>query len=273
VAIGAVAACSGQSGTGIGASSGDDGGGSSGNGSSGSGGGNGSGSSTGGASSSSSGTGSSSGSGSSSGGSTSSSGVSSSGSSSGGSSSSSSGSSGAATDAGAAIDSGPIGCGDAGLYNPGSPNAADVASFQQHNLDDVNMYRAMMNLTPLVLDSALSAFALTGSEELACDHTPHGHFIAESMGNPPPLFSMGFNTMAGENQGDPNGWRVLSTDATTNEDMQIDQIMLDMFDEGPPGDAGEHGHYENIMSTEFTKFGAGLIEVDGMLYLTNDFSN
>jgi hypothetical protein len=268
VAIGAVAACSGQSGTGIGASSGDDGGGSSGNGSSGSGGGNGSGSSTGGGSSSSSGTGSSGSSGSSSGGSTSSSG-----SSGGASSSSSSGSSGAATDAGTAVDSGPIGCGDAGLYNPGSPNTADVTSFQQHNLDDVNMYRAMMNLTPLVLDSALSAFALTGSEELACDHMPHGHFIAESMGNPPPLFSMGFNTMAGENQGDPNGWRVLSTDATTNEDMQIDQIMLDMFDEGPPGDAGEHGHYQNIMSTEFTKFGAGLIEVDGMLYLTNDFSN
>jgi hypothetical protein len=137
----------------------------------------------------------------------------------------------------------------------------------------VNMYRAMMNLTPLTLDATLSAFALTGSEELACTHTPHGHFIAESMGNPPPLFSMGFDTMAGENQGDPNGWRVLSTDATTNETMQIDQIMLDMFDEGPAGDAGEHGHYQNIMSTEFTKFGAGFVEVNGMLYLTNDFSN
>jgi len=166
-----------------------------------------------------------------------------------------------------------VGCGDAGLYNPGASNPADVASFQQHNLDDINMYRATQSLTPLVLDATLSAFAMTGSEELACDHMAHGHFIAESMGNPPPLFSMGFRTMAGENQGDPNGWRMLSSDPTTNETMQIDQILQDMYDEGPPGDAGEHGHYQNIMSTQFTRLGVGLLEVNGMLYLTNDFSN
>jgi hypothetical protein len=131
------------------------------------------------------------------------------------------------------------------------------------------MYRAMMNLTPLVLDSTLSAFALTGSEELACNHMAHAHFIAE--GNA--IFSMGFRSMAGENQGDPNGWRVLSTDPTSNETMQIDQIMQAMFDEGPAGDAGEHGHYENIMSTQFTRVGVGLVEISGKLYLTNDFSN
>lgn len=131
------------------------------------------------------------------------------------------------------------------------------------------MYRAMMSLKPLVLDSTLSAFALTGSEELACNHMPHGHFIGE--GNA--IFSMGFRTMAGENQGDPNGWRVLSSNATTNETMQIDQIMQAMFDEGPAGDAGEHGHYQNIMSTQFVSVGVGLLEINGMLYLTNDFSN
>jgi hypothetical protein len=85
---------------------------------------------------------------------------------------------------------------------------------------------------------------------------------------------MGFNTMAGENQGDPNGWRVLSaSDPVANEEMQIAQILQAMFNEGPPGDAGDHGHYQNIMSSSFTKVGIGLIEVNGKLYLTNDFSN
>ncbi len=85
---------------------------------------------------------------------------------------------------------------------------------------------------------------------------------------------MGFTSMAGENQGDPNGWRVLSASCpTSNEEMQITQIMQAMFNEGPAGDAGDHGHYENMMSTSFTRVGVGLIEVSGKLYLTNDFSN
>ena len=45
-----------------------------------------------------------------------------------------------------------------------------------------------------------------------------------------------------------------------------------MFDEGP-GTGEAHGHYENMMSTTFTRVGVGLVEVGTMLYLTNDFSN
>jgi uncharacterized protein YkwD len=134
----------------------------------------------------------------------------------------------------------------------------------------LNMYRAMKSLPPLTLDPTLSAFALAGSQELTMDHSPHQHFI--NAGNS--IFTMGFNTMAGENQGDPNGWRVLSaSDPVANEEMQIAQILQAMFNEGPPGDAGDHGHYQNIMSSSFTKVGIGLIEVNGKLYLTNDFSN
>jgi hypothetical protein len=87
------------------------------------------------------------------------------------------------------------------------------------------------------------------------------------------IWTMGFTSMAGENQGDPNGWRVLAPDdPTSNEEMQIAQIQQSMFDEGP-GTGEAHGHYENIMSTAFTRVGVGLVEVDNMLYLTNDFSN
>jgi uncharacterized protein YkwD len=152
----------------------------------------------------------------------------------------------------------------------GADAAADALSFQQYNVMIINMYRSMGGLPALTLDSELSAFALAGSQELTQDHTPHAHFMNAGSS----IWTMGFTSMAGENQGDPNGWRVLSTtNPTSNEEMQIAQIMQAMYDEGPPGDAGEHGHYENIMSTSFTRVGVGLIEVSNELYLTNDFSN
>jgi|HubBroStandDraft_2_1064218.scaffolds.fasta_scaffold400297_2 uncharacterized protein YkwD len=133
----------------------------------------------------------------------------------------------------------------------------------------LNMYRAMMSLTPLTLDSQLDAFALAGSQELMTDHMPHQHFINAGNG----IWTMGFNTQAGENQGDPNGWSILSpSDPTANEEMQIAAILQAMFNEGP-GTGEAHGHYENIMSTAFTRVGVGLVEVNSHLYLTNDFSN
>jgi uncharacterized protein YkwD len=135
------------------------------------------------------------------------------------------------------------------------------------------MYRATQNLPPYVLDPTLSTFALAGSQELMTDHMPHQHFITNENMLQNFGFGTGSNLAAGENQGDPNGWSVLSSDPTQNEMKQIAAIILAMFDEGPAGDAGEHGHYENIMSTQFTRVGVGLIEVSNQLYLTNDFSN
>jgi hypothetical protein len=104
------------------------------------------------------------------------------------------------------------------------------------------------------------------------DHMPHQHFMnAISAGT---LFSSGFTSQAGENQGDPNGWRQLSMDPTANEMMQIDEIQQSMYDEGP-GMGEAHGHYNNIMnvSGNYTRLGVGLLMVDGQLYLTNDFSD
>ncbi len=146
----------------------------------------------------------------------------------------------------------------------------DSLFFQQYNLSIINAYRATLSLPPYTLDAQLSAFSLAASQELSVDHLPHQYFI--NAGNS--IWTMGFTSMAGENQGDPNGWRVMSAScALTNEEDQITQILQAMFAEGPPGDAGDHGHYENIVSTSFTRMGVGLVEVSGKLYLTNDFSN
>lgn len=221
-----------------------------------------------GGSGSSSGAASSSGSGSSSGASSSGSG---SGSSSGssGASGSSSGSSGGGSGSSSGSSSGSGSGGNSGAADGGT---SPFDQFQQHNLDVVNMYRAMGGVPPLKLDTQLSAFALAGSQELSMDHMPHQHFINAS--NDGTLWTSGFVSQAGENQGDPNGWPMASTDPTTNEMEQIDQIIKAMYDEGP-GTGEAHGHYNNIMnvSGNYTRLGVGLLEVSGMLYLTNDFSD
>ncbi len=142
--------------------------------------------------------------------------------------------------------------------------------FQHHNLDVINKYRAGKGVAPLVLDAKLCTFALAGSKELTQDHTPHQHFI--DAGNNGTLWTSGFTTSAGENQGDPNGWTKLSNDPTTNELDQIDSIQLAMYNEGP-GQGEAHGHYMNMMNTKFKRVGVGLVEVSGHLYLTNDFSD
>jgi uncharacterized protein YkwD len=179
-------------------------------------------------------------------------------------------------------DSGKPSSNDAGttLHDSGTPPTQDAGGgfdagdgfdqFQHHNLDVVNMYRAKLNVAPLVLDAQLCTFALAGSQELTQDHTPHQHFI--TAGNNQTLWTSGFNTQAGENQGDPNGWYKMSTNAVTNELDQIDDIQLQMYNEGP-GTGEAHGHYMNMMNSKFKRLGVGLIEVNSELYLTNDFSD
>jgi uncharacterized protein YkwD len=152
----------------------------------------------------------------------------------------------------------------------GSNNNSPFDQFQQHNLAVVNQYRATLNVAPLVLDTKLCTFAYAGSVELSQDHSPHQHFI--NAGNNNTLWTSGFNTQAGENQGDPNGWYVMSNNPTTNELDQIDDIQKQMFNEGP-GTGEAHGHYMNMMNSKFKRLGVGLLEVNGSLYLTNDFSD
>jgi hypothetical protein len=88
------------------------------------------------------------------------------------------------------------------------------------------------------------------------------------------IWTDGFKTMAAENQGDPNGWpELVQGDETKNELAQIDAIQKAMFAEGP-GSGEAHGHYTNMMSSKYHRFGVGLVRAaGGKLYLTNDFSD
>src|ERR1700690_427122 len=158
---------------------------------------------------------------------------------------------------------------DAATQDTGTPpveagfDAGDgFDQFQHRNLDDVNAYRATLSIAPLTLDAQLCTFAYAGSTELSSDHSPHQHFI--TAGNDNTLWTSGFKTQAGENQGDPNGWYVMSTNGTTNELDQIDDIQKQMFNEGP-GTGEAHGHYENMMNAKFKRLGVGLLEVSGEL--------
>jgi uncharacterized protein YkwD len=136
--------------------------------------------------------------------------------------------------------------------------------FQQHNLASINQYRATKGLAPLVLDLALSTFALAGSDELSKDYMPHQHFI--NAANDGSLWASGFRGSAAENQGYAN-----SGGPVESELEQVDDIQLGFFNEGP-GDGEAHGHYMNMMNASFTRVGVGLLMVGDRLFLTNDFS-
>ena len=164
-------------------------------------------------------------------------------------------------DAGSAPDSHVIDAGDAALPSDG------FDAFQHHNLDAINAYRTAAGRPPLTLDAKLAAFAIAGSQDLAQTHSPHRHFSRASSNGT--LFSSGgFNGSAAENQGDPSGWTQLSQDPTVNEMGQIDAILEFMMAEGRGG-----GHRDNMMSSTYQRLGVGLVEVQGELYLTNDFSD
>jgi Cysteine-rich secretory protein family len=174
---------------------------------------------------------------------------------------------------GAATEQDAPGGGDATAGD--SADDQPYTQFQVQNLDVVNMYRATLNVPPLVLDHELCAFALAGSQELSMDHMPHQHIIDAINDNT--LMQYGFGSAVAENQGDPDGWMRLALDPTTNETDQVNATLQSMFDEGPPdagGDAGgDHEHYVNMMNPVYTRLGVGLLEVGGLQYLTNDFSN
>lgn len=149
---------------------------------------------------------------------------------------------------------------DAPAEPPGTGALGSPA--QEHNLRGINAYRRRLGLTPVVLDAGLSAFALEGSQALLRERRAHGNFRRAARSGA--LFRVhGFTGHACENQGDPNGWpRAASVEA------QIDDILRAMWREGPGG-----GHYDNLANPRLRRVGIGLlVTADGLLYLTNDFS-
>ncbi|HEY8078663.1 MAG TPA: CAP domain-containing protein [Labilithrix sp.] len=135
----------------------------------------------------------------------------------------------------------------------------------RHDLQVVNAYRAKHGRAPLVLARRLSTFAHAGSVELRSNHVPHAHFLAAAKNGS--IWNDGFRHLAGENQGDPNGW------PAEDQTKQIDEILAEMYAEGP-GKGEAHAHYENIENPKFTRLGVGFAkDASGKLYFTNDFSD
>ena len=126
----------------------------------------------------------------------------------------------------------------------------------QHNLNQLNAYRAKAGAQALQLDPKLNQFAQKGSLELKQNHQPHGHFQRVD------VFESGFSGGAAENQGDPNGWPIRGGLNAT-----IDAILQAMINEGPGG-----GHHDNMLNPKFRRVGIGLVVDGDKLYLTNDFS-
>jgi uncharacterized protein YkwD len=143
---------------------------------------------------------------------------------------------------------------------PADPMPGDA--LVRHNVERLNQYRSAHGAAPLVYDAKISAFAYEGSRQLSRDHSPHAHFAAHSEGAP------GFGTHTAENQGDPNGVPPQGGDRVASGKRQIDILLKLMMDEGPGG-----GHYENMINRKYRRIGIGLYEENGVLYLTNDFSD
>ena len=129
----------------------------------------------------------------------------------------------------------------------------------QHNVDQLNMYRAQAGVAPLVLDDQLSMFSTTASMQLESTGQAHGYFMQQAQSGA--LWGQGFCGSAAENQAP--GWPV-----NGDEDATIDAILKAMMDEGPGG-----GHHDNILAASSTRVGVGLVvDAQQQLWFTNDFS-
>jgi uncharacterized protein YkwD len=131
-------------------------------------------------------------------------------------------------------------------------------AFQLYNLDYLNCYRCAAQLPPYRLDRGLSDFSIAASTEYSQDHNPHAYFISHAI-------SLALTYGGGaENQGPSNGVFSMDADPTASEFKQI-ELVVDLWY------GSNDGHYGNMMSTEYTRLGSGLVEVGGLLYMTNDF--
>jgi hypothetical protein len=128
----------------------------------------------------------------------------------------------------------------------------DLDELRQYTLDLMNGLRRYQRRSPLELDPALNTFAQEGSIQLSIDHRPHAHFESEAR-----RCDCGAEA---ENQGSPDGW------PPGPPDTQITEMLRGMRHEGPGG-----GHYDALMSPEWTRVGVGILNPGSRMYFTTDF--
>jgi uncharacterized protein YkwD len=130
---------------------------------------------------------------------------------------------------------------------------AGSADVLQRCVDDINSYRATINVPAYTRSSSLEAFAATGAESDGQSGSPHGHFISTNGGN---------GVAFAENE--VPGWPLAQYGSVSDI---LDQGMLMMWAEGPGG-----GHYDNMASTQYTQAGCGTYTTsDGNVWITTDF--
>lgn len=163
-------------------------------------------------------------------------------------------------------DPGGSACNPPTIAPPANEGAAVGAASYTYCLNYLNQVRLADNgaLTPFTRTSELDAFAQNAARDLLITGTAHQYFSAYN----PSCCSPGFNTMCAENQ----GYAGFGANADTFIQNMIDGMMAEktLYPVGHP----DRGHYETIVNPGLTKVGIGLVwRNDGMLYLSNDFSN
>jgi uncharacterized protein YkwD len=149
------------------------------------------------------------------------------------------------------------GGGAAGGGGSGTGGTAD--QHQQHNLDTLNMYRAVAGVGPLTIDDRLNDFSTAAAMDLEATGQAHRYFM--QAGSSGAIWQDGFCNSAAENQAP--GWPI-----NGDEDAVIDAILKAMMDEGPGG-----GHHDNILAASSTRVGIGLVvDAQNHLWFSNDFS-
>jgi uncharacterized protein YkwD len=125
---------------------------------------------------------------------------------------------------------------------------------KQHSLDVINALRATKGLTALTLDaSALSDYALVGTQQFSAGGQPHAHFQANA-------YPAGYGGARAENQGLANGFGSVG--------QNIDQILQSMWAEGP---GPPLNHYDNIVGAWITVGVGVVVDGDHTTWTTHDF--
>jgi len=141
---------------------------------------------------------------------------------------------------------------------PGPGAASNPASspdaYQQQLLGLINASRASGGLGPFTFSAEQSSG--TANCVGSFGHSVHMQQIGQISHDQFPQDICIPWSAAGENVGEAGG----------SESQAIQSLHQQMMNEGPSG-----GHYQNIMSSQFTTIGIGLYYVNGVLWLTEDF--
>jgi uncharacterized protein YkwD len=136
--------------------------------------------------------------------------------------------------------------------NPGAASSPDAN--QQQLLGLINASRAGGGLAPYTFSAEQSS----GNANCvgSFGHSVHMQQVGQISHDQFPQDICIPWSAAGENVGEAGG----------SESQAIQSLHQQMMNEGPSG-----GHYQNIMSRQFTTIGIGLFHANGVLWLTEDF--